>query len=104
MNSSNLFLSELEDMRSSVYRAETANEGKRIVVIVASSFCTAAWENWVDRESLNNTICDMSLQLTTNSQSANYCVAYLNWQECHNQELEKSQREKNHGTDTWVVG
>ena len=77
VNSSDLFLSELEEMKSCLYRVETANAWDEIIVVLVSSACTAAWGNWVDRKSLQKTIFDKSLQSLSNAHPAYYWVAYL---------------------------
>ena len=82
MNSSNFFLSELEEIKSWIYRVETANTGMGL------SACGAAWGNWVDRESLLNTICDESLQSLFNAHPAFWV----------------HQKKMTQGTDSWVAG
>ena len=64
----------------------------------------AAWRNctFYDQESLQNEIFDEILQSLSNANPAYGGVAYLYLQKCHCQELEHSQREKSHGTNTWV--
>ena len=105
VNTCNFFLSEFEEMKSCIYRVETANAGMGLVAS-ASSVHNVAWGNrtFYDQESLKNTIFDKSLQSLSNAHPAYCSVDYLSWQKYHCQELEYSQREENHGTDTWVVG
>ena len=63
VNSCNFFLSEFEEMKSCIYRVETANAGIWTVVALASSIQIAAWGNCTfhDQETLQNTIFDESL-------------------------------------------
>ena len=91
-------------MKSYIYRVETANAGT--VVVLVSSVHIAAWRNCTlyDQESLQSTKYNKSLQSLSNAQPAYCWIAYFFLQKCPCQELEHSQREKNHGTDTWVVG
>ena len=101
MNSSNFFLSELEELKSCIYRVETETDGMgfswrwhHLLVLLFQKTVLLASER------AQNTICDKSLQSLSNDHSE-YCrVAYLYWQKFHWEELERSQRKIRHGTDT----
>ena len=101
-NSCDFFFSEFEEMKSYIYRVETLYGS---VMVLASSVHNAPWGNctFYDQEILQKTIFDESFQSLTHARLAFCWVAYLLWQKCHCQELGFSQREKNFGTNTWVV-
>ena len=105
MNSTNFFLVEIEEIKSCICRVKTANTGTGLVVL-ASSGCTAAWGycTFHERESLQTTIYNESLQSLSNAEPANCWAPFLYWQKSQWEDLDHSQREMNQSTDAWVAG
>ena len=77
VNSSVFCLSELEDMKSWKISRRNRRRCDEIVIVLASFVRTAASRNWVDRESLEKTFFDESLQSVSNAHPAYSWVAYL---------------------------
>ena len=79
INASTFFLLELEEMKSCVYRVETANAEMWLKRFWHHLFPTAAWETctFFDPETLQNTIFDDGLQTLSNAHPAYFWVAFL---------------------------